>query len=111
MKQSVPIARYRQTAIITLIVAQMLIGPGCIRQPRRNAERKPASNSAETAINLNTASTEELETLPGIGNAIAERIVAYREQYGPFRRPEHLMMVQGISDQKFRAIRSRIKTE
>jgi len=56
-------------------------------------------------ININTATPQVLETLPGLGNIIAERIVAYREQHGPFRRAEHLMMVRGISDRKFRTIR------
>jgi competence protein ComEA len=57
-------------------------------------------------VNLNTASATELEALPGIGKVLAERIVAHRQRYGTFRRAEHLMMVQGISDHKFRAIRS-----
>jgi len=52
-----------------------------------------------------------LEKLPGIGEGIAERIVAHRQQYGPFRRPEHLMMVRGISDQKFRELRTMIVVE
>jgi len=56
-------------------------------------------------ININTATPQLLETLPGLGNIIAERIVAYRELHGPFRRAEHLMMVRGISDRKFRTIR------
>jgi competence protein ComEA len=62
-------------------------------------------------INLNTASIDELETLPGIGRVIAERIVAYRTQFGPFRRPEHLMMVRGISDRKFREIQMLVSVE
>jgi len=64
-----------------------------------------------SAININTASSQELEKLPGIGEGIAERIVAHRQQYGPFRRPEHLMMVRGISDQKFRELRTLIVVE
>jgi competence protein ComEA len=67
--------------------------------------------SEVSAININTASSQELEKLPGIGEGIAERIVAYRQQYGPFRRPEHLMMVRGISDQKFREMRAMIVVE
>jgi competence protein ComEA len=59
-------------------------------------------------ININTASSQELEKLPGVGKSIAERIVAYREQYGRFRRAEHLMMVRGISDRKFRQMRAMI---
>jgi competence protein ComEA len=62
-------------------------------------------------MNINTASLQELEKLPGIGEVMAERIVAHRAQYGPFRRAEHLMMVRGISDRKFRAIQSMISVE
>ena len=62
-------------------------------------------------ININTASAVELEKLPGVGIAIAQRIVTYREQYGSFRRPEHLLMVRGISDRKFREIRPMIVVE
>ena len=62
-------------------------------------------------ININTASAQELEKLPGVGKVIAERIIAHRTQYGPFRRAEHLMMVRGISDRKFRDLRGLITTE
>ncbi|MEP6820134.1 MAG: helix-hairpin-helix domain-containing protein [bacterium] len=60
----------------------------------------------ELQVNINTASRQELEKLPAVGRGIAERIIAYREQYGPFRRAEHLMMVRGISDRKFRELRA-----
>ena len=77
-----------------------------------SAAAQPASDgpTAERAslININTASPEELEKLPGVGKVIAERIVAQRKQYGPFRRAEHLMMVRGISDRKFREMRAMI---
>jgi len=52
-----------------------------------------------------------LEKLPGIGRGLAERIVEHREKYGPFRRPEHLIMVRGISDKRFRALRDSITVE
>src|SRR2546423_1270520 len=61
--------------------------------------------------NINTASVKELENLPGIGKGLAERIVEHREKYGPFRRPEHLIMVRGISDKRFRALRALITVE
>ena len=64
-----------------------------------------------TRININTASEKELEKLPGIGRGLAERIVEHREKYGPFRRPEHLIMVRGISDKRFRALRDSITVE
>jgi competence ComEA-like helix-hairpin-helix protein len=63
------------------------------------------------AVNINTATAEELQTLPGVGKVIAERIVTYRDKYGSFRRAEHLMMVHGISDRKFREIQPFISCE
>jgi len=62
-------------------------------------------------ININNASTQELEKLPGIGKALAARIIEHREQHGPFRRVEHLIMVRGISDKRFRALRDLITVE
>ncbi len=49
-------------------------------------------------ININTATAEELESLPAVGEVIATRIVAYREQNGPFRSADDLIHVEGISD-------------
>src|SRR5712692_6351929 len=65
----------------------------------------------DTRININAASVGDLEKLPGVGKVIAERIVAHRQQYGAFRRAEHLMMVQGMSDNKFRKIQPLVTTE
>ncbi|MGH9905008.1 MAG: ComEA family DNA-binding protein, partial [Pyrinomonadaceae bacterium] len=70
-----------------------------------------ASASRPSSINVNTAAAIELEKLPGIGPRLAERIVAYRQEHGPFRRVEHLMMVRGISDRKFRKIRQSVTVE
>ena len=53
----------------------------------------PTSSSDAAALNINTASIEELEKLPYIGRKTAESIVAFREQNGPFRRTEHLMLI------------------
>jgi competence protein ComEA len=52
-------------------------------------------------IDLNTASQQQLETLPGIGPAIAGRIVQHREQHGPFRQPGDLRDVSGIGEKRF----------
>ena len=60
-------------------------------------ERKTLETTANHGyalrVEINTAPASELEQLPGIGG-LAERIVAYREEHGPFRRVEHLMMVR-----------------
>jgi competence ComEA-like helix-hairpin-helix protein len=73
-----------------------------------------SSNSGQTRaplINLNTASASELETLPGIGKGLAERIIEHREKFGPFRRVEHLIIVRGISDRRFRGLRDLVTVE
>lgn len=51
---------------------------------------------ADTAININTATVEELMTLPGVGEVLATRIVNYRAENGPFERVDELMLVDGI---------------
>lgn len=66
---------------------------------------------AENAVNINTASADELEKLPDIGAKLAQRIVEHRQKYGKFRRAEHLILVQGISDKRFRQMRNLIKIE
>ena len=57
------------------------------------------------ALNLNTASVRELEALPGIGPAMARRIVEFREKKGGFKRLEELLAVPGISERRFRILK------
>ncbi len=52
-------------------------------------------------IDLNTATLSQLNSLPGIGPVIAERILELREKSGPFKRIEDLMNVRGIGEKKF----------
>lgn len=78
------------------------------KSPSAIAEQQP---SPTKLININTASAKELEALPGIGEGLAERIIEHREKYGPFWRAEHLMMVRGISDTRFRTLRHLITVE
>lgn len=60
-------------------------------------------------ININTASAGELsDGLDGIGDTLAQRIVEYREQNGPFTSIEQIKNVSGIGDAKFEAIRDKI---
>jgi len=88
----------------------------CATPPRHVSSSAQTSLNPRTVerfvpLNINVAPPSALEKLPGIGKVIADRIVTYRTEYGPFRRPEHLMMVRGVSDKKFRAIRAMIAVE
>jgi competence protein ComEA len=55
-----------------------------------------ASSGAGGKINLNTATLDQLESLPGIGEVLGQRILDYREQHGPFHAVEDLLNVSGI---------------
>jgi competence protein ComEA len=57
---------------------------------------------------LNTASVRELEALPGIGPALARRIVEFREKKGGFRRVEELLAIPGISSRRWKMIREQV---
>ena len=75
---------------------------------RTSANANPISPDS---INMNTASVDELEKLPYIGRKTAEAIVQFRTENGPFRRPEHLMQVRGISETRFIELRPILRTE
>jgi competence protein ComEA len=86
--------------------------------PRRAASQRPdparttrPAESSATPLNINEATREELERLPGIGPALAARIVEHRERHGRFRRAEHLMLVRGISERRFRQLSPHVTPE
>jgi competence protein ComEA len=62
-------------------------------------------------ININTATADELVQLNGVGPEYAERIIAYREKYGPFKTPEELIQVKGIGQKTFEKNREIIIVE
>ena len=65
----------------------------------------------ENTVNINMASAEELKKLPKIGDEMASRIIEYREKNGHFHRVEHLILVSGMTDKKFREIKNLVKVE
>jgi competence protein ComEA len=63
------------------------------------------TSAAGAALNLNTATKDELVALPGIGPAKAQAIVDYRNQHGPFRSVDEVRKVKGIGEKLFNQIR------
>lgn len=61
-------------------------------------------------VNINTASASELDTLPGIGPAYAERIITYREEHGGFSNIEELQEVAGIGPKTYEKLKDMITT-
>lgn len=62
-------------------------------------------------LDLNRATAQELTTLPGIGEVLAQRIVDYREAHGPFRSVEELIAVEGIGEGKLEKLRELVTVE
>ena len=66
------------------------------------------NNDLSQPVNINRASSEDLESIPGIGKVIARRIIDYRNQFGSFEDLEDLKKVKGIGDKKIEAIKKHI---
>jgi len=96
-----------------VLVSLILISTSGLGCTSRQADAPPTASVAvsEKAININTATLEEFESLPGIGETLAKRIVDYRDRNGKFRRTEHLMLVPGVSERRFRQFRDRVRTD
>jgi len=92
------------------LLALLVSTVSCVKRERLY-RAFPATDSSHpyspqsSRININTASADELETLPGIGPGLAGRIIEHREKYGPFRRAEHLMIIRGLSEKRFEKLR------
>ena len=95
----------RQTGTVQMqIGAEVSQHPVVFSSPRAQTEK----SDNPFPINVNASAAHELTALPGIGDVLAERIIAYREQYGDFISLEELMDVPGISQKRFDAIKDLI---
>lgn len=74
------------------------------------ATEASSSGSSQDLININTASVEELDSLPGIGPTIAQRIIDYRDENGPFQTIEDILNVSGVGPSTFDQIKDLITT-
>jgi len=63
------------------------------------------TDPSQGQINLNTADSAQLQRIPGIGPAMAERILAYRRTAGRFQSPDELLQISGIGDKKYQKMR------
>jgi competence protein ComEA len=83
------------------------------RQGEGNLPVQPPSvqRSSDLRVNINTADAAALETLPGIGPTLAQRILDHRQAHGPFARAEDIVKVSGIGQATFEKLSDHITTE
>lgn len=99
------IGSMRLLKILVLLPALALAS--CAEREGTSANAAAQQSSARTdkpCVNLNTATAEELMRLPGVGEVTSRKIIEYRERNGPFRRPEEIIILEGFSEKKYRAI-------
>src|SRR5262245_14034491 len=90
------------TWVLGLVMAMVLAGT-IAASADQTASKKTTTKAAvpTSPINLNTASSQQLEALPGVGPAAAKRIVEYRQKNGSFKKIEELMNVKGFGEKTF----------
>ena len=80
-------------------------------RPSLTPSATPAYRSTPTIthlVNINTASVQELESLPGIGPVLAQRIVKYRTKYGPFKKIEDILVIYDLTPDTYELIKNLI---
>jgi competence protein ComEA len=80
------------------------------QSPQTSAASGSAPSSNTGKININTAGAAELDNLPGVGPALAARIIQYRTDNGPFSNPEALQDVSGIGPKTYEKMASMVTT-
>lgn len=100
--------------LLAVFLFRTLPRPGVIHAPVWNGQTQTTLSPEQTEpmfpIDVNTAPARELAYLPGIGPAIAENIVAYRDENGPYGEPDDLLAVSGIGQHRLEQILPYITT-
>ena len=99
-----------RTACVLMLSLVLLCGSMPAMAQRAAADPAPAVDAADAAkISLNSATAEQLASLPGIGAATAKLIIEHRTNVGKFNRVEELLNVKGIGEKKFEALKEMVR--
>ncbi len=93
---------------IPALVAVTLLASLAQAAPQQSSPAPEAKSTQAAIININTATVEQLDKLPGIGPKVAARIVEYRQKNGQFKKIEELMNVKGIGEKSFLKLKSQL---
>jgi competence protein ComEA len=97
---------YEEEEMMTRILMAAILGiavsaTAANAQSKATTSKAAATATAAAPVNLNTATVEQLATIPGVGPKMAERIIDYRQKNGGFKKVEDLMNVSGVGEKSF----------
>lgn len=90
--------------LLALILSSMALVATAAEQDSSSQQMQATS----AKVDINSATVEQLQALPGIGPALAQRIVEHREMQGPFKSIEGIKAVKGVGEKKFESIQAMI---
>ena len=109
-RSCVPLKDSAELSVSRTLTASTISGTGSFSEKTQSAPDTDPEPPETALININTATSEELQTLSGIGEAKAAAIIAYREEHGAFNDISEIMNVSGIGEKMFENIRDSITT-
>jgi competence protein ComEA len=100
-----------RVTIVTLCLMLLAFGTRPVSAATTESQGAPtvqAPGQPAAAVNLNTATSDQLEKLPGVGPKTAARIIDYRQKNGGFKKIEELMNVRGVGEKSFLRIKNQL---
>ena len=97
----------RTCSVLGMFVVLALLVPWPARSVERGPDVRPSSAVADK-VNINTADVKQLMSLDGVGRKLAEKIVEYRKEHGPFNKPDELRKVEGVGAGLWQRNRERV---
>jgi competence protein ComEA len=97
---------FRRSPIATALVLAVALAALAAAPVKAAAPAAPRAASSEARpIDLNTADSTALESVPGIGKSLSQRILAFRDKNGPFQSVDDLLKVQGVGEKSIQKLR------
>ena len=92
----------------TVVVVALILGAQAWLVAQKAQPAKTDAGGTPVVVNINTATVEQLDALPGVGAKMAARIIEYRQKNGPFKKIEDLMNVKGIGEKAFLKMKNQL---